>query len=82
LSRAGLTDFLAEHDIFPNGRHDDQVDTTTQAIKRLTQSGPAMLGFLKMLAEEKATQTEAVVPLVTYGYGPDWQPPQPAKRTD
>lgn len=31
--------YLGEHDNFPNGSHDDQVDQTTQAIKRLLAGG-------------------------------------------
>ena len=81
--RTGLIDFLAEHDIFPNGRHDDQVDSTTQAIKRLTHGGPGILDYFKALAEEQASQTELLVqPSITYGYGPNWQPPRPPQRKD
>ena len=47
-------EFLIEHDNFPNGRHDDQVDATTQARKRLTHGGPAILEFLKMQVEAQS----------------------------
>jgi predicted phage terminase large subunit-like protein len=32
---AGLPDFLSEHKSFPNSMHDDQVDCTTQALRRM-----------------------------------------------
>lgn len=38
-------DFVEEHAAFPNGRHDDQVDTHTQAINRLLLS-PLLDGSL------------------------------------
>jgi predicted phage terminase large subunit-like protein len=31
----GLPDFLSEHKTFPNSMHDDQVDCTTQALRRM-----------------------------------------------
>ena len=57
------------------------MDTTTQTIKRLTHSGPGMLGYLKALVEERARQAETTVPSsnISYGYGQNWQPPDPAK---
>ena len=78
--RTGLEDFLSEHDMFPNGAHDDQVDATTQALQRMTRGEPNMLGYLRSLVEEQKRQTDRPVsPTVTYGYGPNWQPPDPAK---
>jgi predicted phage terminase large subunit-like protein len=39
-----LNDFLIEHQSFPTGAHDDQVDCTTQALNRLgPYSGPAIV---------------------------------------
>jgi predicted phage terminase large subunit-like protein len=35
-----VADFLAEHKGFPSAAHDDQVDATTQALRRLLASGP------------------------------------------
>jgi predicted phage terminase large subunit-like protein len=34
----GLPDFLSEHKSFPNAAHDDQVDCTTQALRRMRGS--------------------------------------------
>jgi predicted phage terminase large subunit-like protein len=34
-SLSWLTDWIEEHVVFPNGRHDDQVDTTSLALDRL-----------------------------------------------
>lgn len=34
-----LSDFLAEHGQFPNGAHDDQVDTTVDAVEDICLSG-------------------------------------------
>jgi predicted phage terminase large subunit-like protein len=34
-SPAWLSDWIEEHVVFPNGRHDDQVDTTSLALDRL-----------------------------------------------
>ena len=80
-ARTGLQDFLAEHDIFDNGANDDQVDTTTQAIRRMRHGGPGMLGFLKALSEEKdAKKAAAPTNGITYGYGPNWQPPEIPKK--
>ena len=38
-----VPDFLSEHKGFPNGAHDDQVDTTTQALRRMQGSGPTTI---------------------------------------
>jgi predicted phage terminase large subunit-like protein len=38
-----VQDFLNEHKGFPNGAHDDQVDTTTQALRRLQGTGPTTI---------------------------------------
>lgn len=38
-----LDDWLTEHDRFPTGKHDDQVDTTSMALSRLFED-PATLG--------------------------------------
>ncbi len=49
-----LADYLAEMTAFPRGRHDDQVDSTAQALAWAKQR-PASLGMLdywRRLAEE------------------------------
>jgi predicted phage terminase large subunit-like protein len=38
LTNPWVQDFIEEWAMFPNGRHDDQVDAATQAITRLSQS--------------------------------------------
>jgi predicted phage terminase large subunit-like protein len=48
--------YLAELSIFPNGRHDDQVDQTTQALNRL--SGGPTYGLIAYM-EEQQTNLEA-----------------------
>lgn len=45
--------FLTEHQSFPNGAHDDQVDTTTQALQRLlaaTNSAQSAMDYLRGFA--------------------------------
>ncbi|GII87075.1 hypothetical protein Ssi03_50650 [Sphaerisporangium siamense] len=44
-------DFIEEHASFPNGRHDDQVDGTSQAINRLLLA-PLLAGTLIVEADE------------------------------
>lgn len=34
-----IEDFVNEHKVFPNGKHDDQVDSATQAVEYLDKSG-------------------------------------------
>ena len=41
-----LLDFVEESAIFPNGKHDDQIDAMTQAIKHLTQVNNYQIGFI------------------------------------
>ena len=41
-----MADFLIEHSSFPNGKHDDQVDTTSMAIKELLGFNNDTLGML------------------------------------
>ncbi|MGA9851715.1 MAG: phage terminase large subunit [Gammaproteobacteria bacterium] len=50
-----LTDFLHELFAFPNGRYDDQVDSTAQALDWFKQAGrePGIIGYYRMLAEER-----------------------------
>lgn len=48
-----LSDFLTEHAAFPNAKHDDQVDTTTMAIKELmgfNQGNTAIIDYYKAMA--------------------------------
>jgi predicted phage terminase large subunit-like protein len=51
-----LAAYLDELTLFPNGRHDDQVDSTAQALDWLKHAGrePGVLGYYRMLAEERA----------------------------
>ena len=57
-----LADFLLEHGRFPNGAHDDQVDTTSMAVKELmgfNGNGMAILDMMREMAnamEEKTVQ--------------------------
>ena len=50
-----LADYLDELTMFPNGRHDDQVDSTAQALDWLKHAGrePGFLSYYRMLAEER-----------------------------
>ncbi len=50
LGRKWVTDLITELAMFPRGRYDDQVDSTTQALKWLRKSG-----FLVMAEERKQT---------------------------
>jgi len=49
-----LADYLAELTTFPAGRHDDQVDSTAQALawSKLRPAEPGMIGYWRELAEE------------------------------
>ncbi len=49
-----LADYLAEFAAFPRGRHDDQVDSTAQALAWTKQrpTEPGMIGYWQRLAEE------------------------------
>ncbi len=49
-----LADYLAEFAAFPRGRHDDQVDSTAQALawSKLRPAEPGMIGYWRELAEE------------------------------
>jgi predicted phage terminase large subunit-like protein len=51
-----LASYLDELTVFPNGRHDDQVDSTAQALDWLKHAGrePGFLSYYRMLAEERA----------------------------
>jgi predicted phage terminase large subunit-like protein len=51
-----LAQYLDELTVFPNGRHDDQVDSTAQALDWLKHAGrePAFLSYYRMLAEQRA----------------------------
>ena len=49
-----LAQYLAELTAFPNGKHDDQVDSTAQALDWFKQASrePGILGYYRMLAQE------------------------------
>ena len=49
-----LADYLAELTTFPAGRHDDQVDSTAQALawSKRQPAEPGIIGYWRMLAEE------------------------------
>jgi predicted phage terminase large subunit-like protein len=49
-------DYLEEFAAFPNGAHDDMVDSTTQALNRLMNNVDVWMEFLKMKANEMETQ--------------------------
>ena len=51
---AWLGDYLHELAAFPNGRHDDQVDSTSQALNwfRERRLGNGLMEFLKERAEQ------------------------------
>ncbi len=49
-----LADYLAELTAFPAGRHDDQVDSTAQALawSKRVPAEPGMIGYWRRLAQE------------------------------
>lgn len=57
-----LPDFLDEMEMFPNGRHDDQVDALSQALKWIVENGfePGMLGYYKMLVQKRRDEEQAM----------------------
>ena len=58
---AWLEDYRKELSTFPRGKHDDQVDSTSQALAWIHEESkvPGILGYYYMLAEEE--------------HGPDWR---------
>jgi predicted phage terminase large subunit-like protein len=48
-----LAQYLHELTAFPNGKHDDQVDSTAQLLDWFKQAGrePGILGYYRMLAQ-------------------------------
>jgi hypothetical protein len=66
-----LSAYLHELTTFPNGRHDDQVDSTAQMLDWLKRagSGPSsnagIYQLYKELAEQARTQTPKPAPLST-----------------
>ncbi len=54
-----LADYLHELCMFPNGRHDDQVDSTAQALAWTKQRSPNS-GFLDFMRDEAATAKREV----------------------
>jgi predicted phage terminase large subunit-like protein len=55
-----VADYLHEMSVFPNGRYDDQVDSTAQAIAwtKLRPLYTGFLGFYKVLADENRAAIE------------------------
>jgi predicted phage terminase large subunit-like protein len=47
---AWLDDCSTEPTVFPNGRHDDQVDSTSQALAHLTDGG-GVEAFLQLMKD-------------------------------
>jgi predicted phage terminase large subunit-like protein len=47
--------YLHELTIFPNGKHDDQVDSTAQMLDWFKQAGrePGIIGYYRMLAQDR-----------------------------
>lgn len=54
-----LADYIASLGTFPNGAHDDDVDSTTQALAYLSRGG-GNVGFLDWIASEHARVTGGV----------------------
>jgi phage terminase large subunit-like protein len=50
-----LAPYLAELTTFPNGKHDDQVDSTAQMLDWFKGAArePGFLGYYRMLAENR-----------------------------
>jgi hypothetical protein len=50
-----LAQYLAELTTFPNGRHDDQVDSTAQMLDSFKGAArePGFLGYYRMLAQKR-----------------------------
>ena len=48
-------EYLHELTVFPNGKHDDQVDSTAQLLDWFKQAGrePGILGYYRILAEAR-----------------------------
>jgi len=66
-----LATYLAELTTFPNGKHDDQVDSTAQMLDWFKQGGRepgGFYGYYKALAEElRNPQTVKPAPLSASG---------------
>jgi len=61
-----LTDYLHELTIFPNGRHDDQVDSTAQALAwtKLRPPGWGTFGYYRLLCERLEAERIAEATMV------------------
>ena len=62
-----LEEYLYEMTVFPNGKFDDQVDSTSQALDSLTGPRPPGWGFLQM-ADDWLREQE---------FGPSGEPAAP-----
>ena len=49
-----LPEYLHELSVFPNGKYDDQVDSTSQAFDVLSKAQSGSAGFLEMVREDNA----------------------------
>jgi phage terminase large subunit-like protein len=51
-----LSDYVHEVTSFPTGKHDDQVDSTTQALALIREEmdEPSIIGYYRMLLEERS----------------------------
>ena len=62
-----LASYLAELTTFPNGKHDDQVDSTAQMLDWFKQAGrqpqDGIWHYTKMLAEKQRNTPPKPVPL-------------------
>jgi predicted phage terminase large subunit-like protein len=66
-----LADYLHELSVFPNGRFDDQVDSTSQALDALGDPQIKGFAFLEMARRNNAAR-RAERGEVTYDTEPDW----------
>ena len=59
---AWLAEYLRELTAFPKGKHDDQVDSTAQALAWMAINSvePGMLGYMRQLAERRLQNGSSV----------------------
>jgi predicted phage terminase large subunit-like protein len=74
-----LPAYLHELTVFPKGRHDDQVDSTSQFLEWFKRPAPqaAIIELLKSLVEEAQERATPVPPLVEFARGSlEWRAQQ------
>lgn len=54
-----VEDFIEECSVFPNGKHDDQVDMTSQAINRMSEMSGSLLYSASQFEAEEAAKRKA-----------------------